>query len=259
MLSYAKSKGAECELDGESMFADIQLQELYARNEEKLFENLCNEVEHLLLNGYDYKVDVKRVQSPYYHSGSENNVYFEVKISIKLNEQGEFAWNKLLTTLKDVGRSYDPNSVGRIGLFGSRKVDESPEFLGVVRLTKLTKDYNGMYYDYDGFKVRSEKTAGRIQLLDSKIPYLVKNISIKYGGKQLDISNQLKLPEEYSAYNAPPSCLIATRCYSRKKGSNCGEYVYLLKIAPDELKDIKKITVATNDKIKSYNNSFYPY
>lgn len=53
LLNYAKSKGAKCELDGNSMYADIQLQELYARNEEKMFENLCMEVEQLLKDGYD--------------------------------------------------------------------------------------------------------------------------------------------------------------------------------------------------------------
>lgn len=257
LLSYAKSKGSECELDGDAIFADIQLQELYKHNEEKLFENLCAELEHLFLNGYDYKVNVKRADKSYtgYIGSSygsynpnhdpDNNVCFECDIFVKLNEQGELAWKKLISTLKDVGQSYNPNKF-RLFSDGNGQQDFTEE-LSLIKPTRFLID--GAYYERDNFKVRSRKTCYLVENLIDKLPRITKNIMIEYGEKQIDISKDLSDLEE-DRYGGTPSCLISTRPYSRKKGSNCGEYRYFLNVPKEDLKGVKAISVKANDTFK---------
>ena len=279
LISYAKSKGAEFELNGEAMFADIQLQELYKQNEEKLFENLCNEVEHLLQNGYDYKVDVKRLEKKFiepigsggtlkfyvWSDGSpikdsrlykdihndndnDNNVYFECDIFAKLNEQGELAWNKLMETLKEVGQPYNSN---KLRIFAASSSFDSPnnssEFSHIVYIVKPSS----LLHDErrsDVFKVRSSKTMNLVNNLMEKIPYIVKNISIKYADNQLDISEDLNYLKE-NPIDGTQVRLNETRPYSKKKGSNCGEYRYLMCVPKEDLKDLKKISVQANEQL----------
>lgn len=265
LLSYAKSKGSECELDGEAMFADIQLQELYKENEEKLLENLCEEFMNLLMDGYDYKLDVKRAVKSrsdmmLFGSGrdSENNVSFECDIYAKLNEKGELAWNKLLTALKEVGRAHNPDKISSINpfkLYGNEKETASSEFAYEVLIPKPTRFYNGHSWDGDRFLLRSPKSIMLLENLIGIIPYLVKNVSLEYAGKQINICKELKFLNE----NLSDGTLVrlnATRPYSRKKGSNCGEYRYILNVPKEELKDVRGINIKPNGKlveVSTYN------
>ena len=256
LLSYAKSKGSECELDGDAIFADIQLQELYKHNEEKLFENLCAELEHLFLNGYDYKVNVKRADKSYtgYIGASygsynpnhdpDNNVCFECDIFVKLNEQGELAWKKLINTLKDVGQSYNPD---KFRLFGDGNGQQ--DFTEELSIIKPTWFYNGGDYERDMFKVRSRKTCYLVENLMHKLPRITTNIMIEYGGKQIDISENLSYMKE-DLSDGTLTVLNNIRPYSRKKGSNCGEYRYFLNVPKEDLKGVKAISVKANDTFK---------
>ncbi|MDE5979004.1 MAG: hypothetical protein K2G84_03085, partial [Muribaculaceae bacterium] len=268
LLSYAKSKGAECELDGEAMFADIQLQELYKNNEERMFENICSEFEQLIKNGYDYKIDVKRAGKSYsgYYASSygyynpntdpENNVCFECKIYVKLNEQGELAWKKLITALNSAGKSYNPNKEAfksSLKYMFSGNIDEydnDNEFTSVVRIMKPTSNMYGVGW-MDMFRVRSGRTVQLVDSLMENIPYIVRNISIEYAGKVLDISKELQyLRENHS--DGSLTCLNMTRPYTKKKGGNCGEYRYFLNVSQKELKGIKGISVKANKKQEFY-------
>lgn len=268
LLSYAKSKGAECELDGEAMFADLQLQELYKHNEEKLFENLCKEFENMIKDGYDYKLDIKRANNSYNgyigssygaynpNANPENNVCFECRIYVKLNEQGELAWNKLISALKNVGKSYNPDKVSLKSMISGIPSEETNEFSHAVQIMKPTSSMYGVGW-MDMFKVRSQKTCILISELMEKIPYFVRNISIEYAGKTQDVSKKLNyLRENHS--DGSLTCLNMTRYYARKKGSNCGEYRCFLNIPKENLKDVKGIYVKVNEKLE-YDNSPQQY
>lgn len=260
LLSYAKSKGSECELDGEAMFADIQLKELYKNNEEKMFENICSEFEQLIKNGYDYKINVKRAGNSYsgylgssygyynLNTDPENNICFECRIYVKLNEQGELAWKKLMTALKSVGKSYSPNKEAFKSSFKNLfpgdidGYNDDNEFTSVVHIP-----IPSMYGEerMDMFRVRSGRTVQLVDRLMKKIPYIVRNISIEYAGKNLNISKKLLYLME-NHRDGRLTCINMTRPYTKKRGGNCGEYRYFLNVSKEELKGIKGISVKAN-------------
>lgn len=246
LLSYAKSKGAECEIDGASISADMELQELYKSNEEKLFQNLLTELSQLFQNGYDYKLEVNKAQNPYSgyvgsHYGNYNpnenpgdNVCFECLIYAKLNEQGEAAWNRLLDALNTVGKSYNPF---KFRLFPSMKDPlQDEEFPAIVRIGEGTFGYNQTMY-----KVRSAQTAQMVMTFIKEIPACIKNISLDINGNVIDISREL-VPFELQGWDS----LKKSGPYNKKKGSNCGQFRYSLSVPIESLKGIKNIKIESN-------------
>lgn len=231
LLSYAKSKGGECELDGAALYADIQLQELYKKNEEKLFENLIVEIEPMFHRGYDYKLDLKQVGK------SSDSVDFECKITAILNENGALAWKKLMDCLKTVGKKDDSN---KFRLFPSMSEPElETEFVNPV--------YPWGYGSYGEIFLRSRVSADLINRLLENIDSTIEDVSLNLAGKKFDISNRLEFYRTYHETGDPEDDWYNRGApYRKKKGSDCGKFKYFLSIPIEFLKDIKNIKIESN-------------
>ena len=115
LISYAKSKGADVDFDGASMFADIQLQELYKLNEEKAIENIVKQTKEIFKEGVDYKLNISSDgdsskgmaygASQYRSPVNNNEIVLAVTISGALNELGEKAFSDLLNSLSCISLS----------------------------------------------------------------------------------------------------------------------------------------------------------
>ena len=237
LISYAKSKGAECELDGASMFADIQLQELYRQNEEKLFENLIAELDILFRQGYDYELEVKKQSDSYLTS--PDNVILECHIIARLNKQGEFAWSKLMETLKTVGQQYNPD-----GLFDAAvKKDGFNHYISVY--TGSTS-YNGYDCPRERFLLRSPQSARLIMNFLDKIPVYIRNIRIDLNGEKVDCFSNL---ENWKNNLGEPAMVRYNMVcpYRKSQGNDCGQFLYVLQIPLENLKNIKNIKIESNN------------
>ena len=232
LISYAKSKGAECELDGASMFADIQLQVLYRNNEEKLFENLITELDGLFSQGYDYELEVK--DGDRYGFGemdAVNNVILECHITAKLNKQGEYAWNKLMETLKTVGQN---------------AAEKKDGFNYEISVYTGRTSYNGYDCPSERFLLRSRQSARLVMNFLGKIPVYIKNIRFDLNGEKVVCSDNLqdwknnRLDSEMVRYN-----LVCP--YRKSQGNDCGQFLYVLQIPLENLKNIKNIKIESNN------------
>lgn len=103
LISYVKSKGAECEFDGASFAQNITLDELYMQNERKVLDDLAALIKKSMPNLYDAKVTVqpaaKNPNSPLYEfiadvelEGNENLTALWTQIKIH--------WNRSLCVLR---------------------------------------------------------------------------------------------------------------------------------------------------------------
>lgn len=240
LISYTISKGGECELDGASLFADIELQTLYKQNEEKLFTNLISEIEPLFRKGYDYKLELNQSRK------LSNAIEFECKITAILNENGALAWRKLLEALKLVGKKDYSKS---FSLFpSSHELEKYPEFVHSIKIYDGSTSYNGSDLHSDTYLLRSPISAGRIHQLLENIPEIRKDVSIIIGEDSIDISNQLSYYKTYHETSDPVTVRYNMACpYRKKKGSDCGQFKYMLNIPLESLKAIKNIKVESND------------
>lgn len=103
LISYAQSKGATCEVDGQSLAAGIELQQLYKRNEEIAIANILKQVESALKDGFDYKASVGEIgfdntENSWFYGTDYNSVKTEYngndviipfKITASLNKVGK--------------------------------------------------------------------------------------------------------------------------------------------------------------------------
>lgn len=107
LIHYAKSKGAECDLDGASLASDIELQLLYKKNEEAAIRNLVNEFILQLETCFDYKVYVDKFS---YTPQEERWDYMDTSYDL-INPQTRYADTsviipyKVTATLNKVGVS----------------------------------------------------------------------------------------------------------------------------------------------------------
>ena len=122
LLSYAKNKGAECELDGAALGNDIELQILYKKNEEIAVENLVNELLSQLEQCFDYEIFTdKFIFSPleerwdYLCGGydlikpetiyNDNSVSIPFKVTANLNKNGVSIFAQFIEKLSKIGKS----------------------------------------------------------------------------------------------------------------------------------------------------------
>ena len=242
LISYAKSKGAECELDGASMFADIQLQELYRDNEEKLFENLITELDGLFSQGYDYELEVKKQSEGdrygFREMNAVNNVILECHITAKLNKQGEYAWNKLMETLKTVGQKYNPDR-----LFGA--AEKKDGFNYEISVYTGNTSYNVYDYPSKTFLLRSPQSAKLVRSLLDKIPRYIRNIRFDLNGEKVVCSDNLRNWKNSSDPFTQQYNLVCS--YKKSQGNDCGQFLYVLQIPIEDLKNIKNIKIESNN------------
>lgn len=122
LLSYAKNKGAECELDGAALGNEIELQILYKKNEEIAVENLINELLSQLEQCFDYKIFTDKFTfSPlekrwdYLCDGydlitpetiyNDNSVSIPFKVTANLNKNGVNVFSQFIEKLSKIGKS----------------------------------------------------------------------------------------------------------------------------------------------------------
>lgn len=248
LISYAKSKGAEVEFDGASMYADIELQELYMQNEELAVDNLLRELTELFKKGYDYELKIEKdsKKMPMWdldYKSDENSIQLVCFIIAKLNPVGEKAWVKLYDFLENIGKKYnDPNSMR--SLFKNSAPDDV--FQAMVTILKGSKLYNGTDYPRDYFLLRSYKSAEMINGFIYKIPKMIENISIVTDGEKNDISNKIGYQNTYAAGDPEFYREKDTLPYKKKKGNTCSKLVYKLSFPKEKLKYIKSVKVEHN-------------
>lgn len=235
LLKYAKSKGAECELDGASMFADMQLQELFRQNEEKLFENLIAELEGLFKQGYDYELEIKNVSDKYrfLEPVLTNQVaVLECHITAKLNRQGELAWDKLMETLNSVGQKYN--------IFESKKEEGFNYEIEIA--TGNSGYYSGSDIENEKFLLRSKKSHKIMQEFLFQIPDYIRNIRLDLNGEKINCASELE--EWYNVVGDAAMSRYNRACpYRKKEGYDCGQFRYILKIPWEDLKNTTNIKI----------------
>lgn len=230
LISYAKSKGAEVEFDGASMFADLELQELYRKNEESAIENALCELTELFNNGYDYELKIEKNRDNYRmgypNDDSSDIIFFNCEIKAKLNSIGESAWKELCDLLKVLGKNLDEGYPVAI-------------FTGSAQ-------YNGSTHPMDYYFLRSKSGAMSMMQFINNLPNLIKNISVIVGDEKYNISKELM--DYADVYRLDPEFVRdrTTMPYRKKKGNNSGKYVYLLQIPKGNLKHIRNIKIEHN-------------
>lgn len=129
LISYAHSKGAECEFDGQSLVADLELQQLYIKNEETAIENILKQMKLMLKDGFDYNVTVGNINfdqeenSWFYGSNyasretkyNGNVVIIPFKIQALLNKTGKDAFYYLYDMIGQLAEK-EPSSEERENL-----------------------------------------------------------------------------------------------------------------------------------------------
>lgn len=252
LISYAKSKGAECEFDGDAFVVDLELQELYKANEEKAIENLVTYLLDLFANGYDYDLKISKAKSEvtgyftdsygYTHygtystsNGNPEDVCLQYNIKIKLNEAGAQAWSELEKNLKLLGKEFNPNKI-TFSNAQVRKMEEIAEMYPAQFLLPPT----GKYY-----RLRSKKSVMMLSSLMHTLPELISNVSLECGERRYDISKTMQFVDE-NTQPAAQSYLISQRAMKSKKGQNCGEYQGFINLPKSTLKQIKTIKVVQN-------------
>lgn len=222
LISYAKSKGAEVEFDGASMYADIELQELYKQNEEKAIETILPEIKNLFNQGYDYELEIVQHKGAGYSlSGNPSEVEFDCYITAKLNPDGELAWEKLVDLLDGI----------------SKEVDSDDAYS--VRIP------SGRFGDYYGkaYNLRSRKNSQTIQsFIESELKEIIANVYLDFGYQEV-IPDRLYDVVNY-AHNDPDwGREMCARPYRRKVDKVCGEYLTRIKIPIEKLKKIRNVVV----------------
>lgn len=93
LVSYAKSKGSQCEFAGAAFGANLKLLKLNRINSERVFDNLLHEVELMSNHMYDYRLTV-----------GEPSVKGDVEICVDVfsNKTTEAISNLLAATIKEV-------------------------------------------------------------------------------------------------------------------------------------------------------------
>lgn len=255
LISYAKSKGAEVEFDGAAMYAEIELQELYASNEELLVENLLRELKSLFKQGYDYELKIDKMQqafnpalkkgyTPYGQEATKNineTMPLSCTITAKLNNNGSQAWNKLINTLNNIGKKQSNNKMA-FGAFPKQGADEFQATLSL--LERNNPSY--LPAKTTNYLLRSQKSANAIMQFLEELSLLIKNISLDLGDSKIDIRDNLKYYEK-DMQPAAASYLMMLRAQNKKTGSVCGEYNGIIELNKTAIKNIKKIKVVANE------------
>lgn len=118
LISYAKSKDAECELDGAALGRDIELKLLFKKNEEKAVENLLAMIENQLPDCFDYTISMDKVvfsqeEKSWAHgynipqwTTTYNDEYVAIpyKVSASLNQTGEQVFRDFFNNLALIGK-----------------------------------------------------------------------------------------------------------------------------------------------------------
>lgn len=65
LIKFAQSKGEKVEFDGANLVMNIQLEELNAKSQDKVLENLKTQLEPLILSGFNYSLKMKDVTKVY--------------------------------------------------------------------------------------------------------------------------------------------------------------------------------------------------
>lgn len=118
LINYAKSKGAECELNGEALGRDIELKLQFKKNEEKAIENLIAMMRNQLSSCFDYTITMDKVtfsqeekswahgyNIPEYSTiYNDEDVSIPYKVSASLNANGEEVFRDFFKNLALIGK-----------------------------------------------------------------------------------------------------------------------------------------------------------
>ncbi len=121
LTTYAKSKGASCDLAGATMVANIKMQQLYSSNSEKALQHLVRELELLSSSIFDYNIEI---------TASNNNVV-QLKILVCANSNTVAYIQKMTNTLiaisknQTTGYRFNIYHPSRYTNFKSRTIDSS--------------------------------------------------------------------------------------------------------------------------------------
>lgn len=135
LVSYAKSKGAECELDGNTLAKNIELELLYRNNEEKVIQNLISTTKFLLKDAFDYAIDLEKItytaeEESWCHgynaprpqlAYSDTHVSIPIKVSAVLNKTGEDLFKNFYNQLYALALPLDNKGINKGEEFRSLK------------------------------------------------------------------------------------------------------------------------------------------
>lgn len=281
LISYAKSKGAECEFDGEALYADLEMQALYQKNEEKAIRNILNEISHMFKDGFDYSLKISRVSHkgqpiiggywPHTQSPVEgqfkNNVdpEFYADIEIKLNQQGEDAWAKLINSLKTLGlykgvdRIYHPrikvtNFAAAIsGRGGFEILEGNDEFLCHIAIPEAkicyTRDDPSELYAAHFF-LRSQHSAKMIEDFIRAFPEIVNNFSILTNTGDIISFIDLRFKKTDNAVEGPGfDDEDKVNYFNKKKGKTLAQLRGVFSLPANQIKQVSKLSIKYIDNL----------
>lgn len=181
LQSYAKSKGAECELDGASLASDIELQILYKKNEELAVRNLINEFLLQLDKCFNYDIYIdKFTRTPFEERWiydrlamrsneladygtridkieySDDSVSVPFKVIASLNDNAVSYINQFFEKLEEI--SIHDTKLDKNDRYNNRKRYFQPPFVEKIEPAVSYSDLPHIVYKYPELLFRSPKS-----------------------------------------------------------------------------------------------------
>lgn len=102
LIKFAQSKGEKVEFDGANLVMNIQLEELNAKSQDKVLENLKTQLEPLILSGFNYSLKMKDVTKVYEEDETSERYKIFLVVKASPNKNLDAAIDLLKTTLENL-------------------------------------------------------------------------------------------------------------------------------------------------------------
>lgn len=232
LLSYAKSNGAECELDGATLGQDIQLRLLYRQNEEKAIENLITEIKEQLPNCIDYSIELDKVsfnreEQSWAHGYNlpentatrydETSVSIPYKVSARINKYGSDFFLTVFNRLSQIAHMELSNEEKNELMIKAQK--EAEKIIRDVQKPRMIISAKQM-----------EKQEARMREAQTKIKQIYKKYGLDASYHAIDNGRDNSTANEYNAEFQFP--------FRMNGESECRRIMFRSKLSAEKLKNI---------------------
>ena len=142
LVSYAKSKGSECELDGATFGANLKLLQLKYENSLKAFEDLKHNIESIGPEAFDYNLTLTE---PIIEKGVVKMTGY---VNLSPNDNTERFYQYVMSTIEAISFSdQEKSQIDNMTTLNSEKFSEQD----LTLMNEMMKNQRGWLYQYAGY------------------------------------------------------------------------------------------------------------